>query len=166
MGKEEPRKGSPRGVRRYSTVAWSATVVFHDANVFEPANSYTVCEFLITQYAHRKGNVTTWRDNALSIIRRDDMSVIFSLNVLDGGVQDKSGAYDCAGTGGLGTNQPNCRMTPQQVRDFGQALGPAGCALFAWRHDGTFMGKPENQAAISELAIVLAGLPPLECRRL
>ena len=140
--------------------------VFHDANVFEPASSYTVCEFLITQYAHRKGNVTTWRDNALSIIRRDDMSVIFSLNVLDGGVQDKSGAYDCAGTGGLGTNQPNCRMTPQQVRDFGQALGPAGCALFAWRHDGTFMGKPENQAAISELAIMLAGLEPLECRRL
>jgi hypothetical protein len=31
------------------------------AAVFEPANSYTVCEFLITQYAHRN-NVTTWWD--------------------------------------------------------------------------------------------------------
>jgi hypothetical protein len=50
---------------------------------------------------------------ALSIVQRDGMAVIFSFNILDGGVQDKSGTYDCAGTGGLGTNPPNCRMTPR-----------------------------------------------------
>lgn len=139
--------------------------VFHDPYIFEPDSSYQVCEFLISQYATRKGNVVSWRDAALQLVQRDDMKIIFSLNLLDGGTQDKDGTYDCTGTGGLGTYSPNCRMTPDQVRTYGQALGPHGCGLLSWRYDAAFMGKPENQAALSSIAITLYALPRPPCSR-
>jgi hypothetical protein len=117
------------------------------------------------QYAARKGNVFAWRDAALAMAARDGMRVVFSLNLLDGGVQDKTGAWDCPGTGGVGTHSPNCRVTPAQLKDWGKTLGQAGCAMMSWRYDATFMGKPENQAAISDVAITLSGLPRSSCGR-
>jgi hypothetical protein len=135
----------------------------HDANAFEPTKSYQVCEFFMPQYAARKGNIVAWRDGALAIAARDGMEVVFSLNLLDGGTQDKIGAWDCPGTGGLGTHGQNCRMTPENVREWGGVLGPTACALLSWRYDATFMAKPENQAAFSELAIALSGLPRRPC---
>jgi hypothetical protein len=54
-------------------------------------------------------------------------------------------------------------MTPAQVRDWGTLLGPAGCALLSWRYDSDFMAKPENQAALSEVALALAPLPRRPC---
>jgi hypothetical protein len=88
---------------------------------------------------------------------------VFSLNLLDGGFQDKTGPLDCAGTGGLGTHGVNCRMTPENVVEWGGVLGPSACALLSWRYDATFMAKPENQAAFSELAIALAAIPRRPC---
>ena len=137
--------------------------VGHDHNAFEPAKSYQVCEFYMPQYAARKGNVSAWRDAALAMAARDGMAIVFSMNLLDGGVQDKTGAYDCAGTGGFGTHGLNCRMTPEQVREWGAVLGPAGCAFLSWRYDSQFMAKPENQAAFAEVAITLAGRPRPSC---
>jgi plastocyanin len=138
--------------------------VGHDHNVFETANSYQVCEFIIVQYAARKGSVAAWRDGALSLAARDGLGVIFSLNLLDGGTQDRTGVWDCAGTGGLGTHGVNCQMTPAQARDWGKLLGQASCALLSWRYDGTFMAKPENQAAISDVAITLSPVPQAPCK--
>jgi hypothetical protein len=137
--------------------------VGHDHNAFEPTKSYFVCEFFMTQYAHRKGNINTWRDGGLAMATRDRLEIIYSLNLLDGGVQDKDGTYDCAGTGGLGTHGRNCRMTADQVREWGKLLGQVGCALFAWRYDGTYFAKPENQSAFSEVAISMANLPRRRC---
>jgi hypothetical protein len=139
--------------------------VGHDYNAFEPGNSYQVCDFFMTQYALRKGNVTAWRDAALALAARDGMAVIFATNLLNGGQQDKNGAWDCPGTGGVGTHSPNCRVTPAQLRDWGKLLGPAGCALVSWRYDAAFMAKPENQAAISDVAITLSSLPRTSCGR-
>ena len=138
--------------------------VGHDYLEFEPANSYQVCDFMMSQYAARKGDVMTYRDGALAQVARDHISIIFSMNLLNGGAQDKTGAWDCAGTGGLGDRKPNCQMTPDQVRDWGKVLGRAGCALLSWKYDAAFMGKPENQAAISEVAIALANEPRTSCR--
>jgi len=135
----------------------------HDGNAFEPGNSYQVCEFFMPQYAARKGNVVPWRDANLAIADRDGLEVVFSLNLLDGGFQDKTGPLDCAGTGGLGTHGVNCRMTPENVVEWGGVLGPSACALLSWRYDATFMAKPENQAAFSELAIALAAIPRRPC---
>lgn len=139
--------------------------VFHDPYIFQPDSSYRICDFLIAQYGTRKGDVVQWREAALDLVRRDRMAIMFSLNLLDGGKQDKDGAYDCAGTGGLGTYEPNCRMTPAQVRTYGEALGRAGCALMSWRYDAAFMSKAENKAALSTVATTLFRLARAECRR-
>jgi hypothetical protein len=138
--------------------------VGHDHSAFQPDSSYRVCDFFMDQYAARKGDIRAWRDAGLALAARDGMAVIFSLNLLDGGLQDKTGAWDCPGTGGVGTHSPNCRMTPEQLRDWGKVIGPAGCAMLSWRYDGAFMGKPENQAALSDVAITLSTLPRTPCR--
>ena len=96
---------------------------------------------------------------------RVDQLCAYVKNIFDGGPQDKIGAWDCPGTGGIGTHSPNCRMSPEQVREVGRVLGPAGCALVSWRYESTFMGKPENQAALSDIAIRLSGLPRRTCGR-
>jgi hypothetical protein len=137
--------------------------VGHDHNAFQPANSYAVCEFFMPQYAARKGSVAAWRDAALAMAQRDGLAIVFSMNLLNGGVQDKTGAWDCPGTGGLGDRAPNCRMTPAQVRDFGLTLGTAGCAMLSWKYDSNFAAKPENQEAFSTIAVALAALPRLRC---
>ena len=142
-----------------------AVGVGHDHNAFEPGNSYQVCEFFMPQYAHRKGAVTSWRDAALAMAARDNLAVLFSMNLLNGGVQDKSGAWDCAGTGGLGDRSPNCRMTAEQVREFGLTLGQAGCAMLSWKYDKDFVNKIENLEAFAEVAVSLARAPRTRCTR-
>jgi plastocyanin len=137
--------------------------VGHDHNAFQPGSSYAVCQFFMPQYAARKGSVTAWRDAALAMAQRDGLAVVFSMNLLNGGVQDKTGAWDCPGTGGLGDRAPNCRMTPAQVRAFGLTLGPAGCAMLNWKYDSNFAAKPENQEAFSTIAVALAALPRPRC---
>jgi hypothetical protein len=72
----------------------------------------------------------------------------FSLNILDGGIHNPT-KRTCPTplTGGTGTYSYACRMTADQVRDWGLALGPNGCALLMWRHDATFISKPDNVQA-------------------
>ncbi len=142
-----------------------AVGVGHDHNAFEPGNSYQVCEFFMPQYAHRKGSATSWRDAALAMAARDNLAVLFSMNLLNGGVQDKSGAWDCASTGGLGDRSPNCRMTAEQVREFGLTLGQAGCAMLSWKYDKDFVNKIDNLEAFAEVAVTLARLPRTRCTR-
>jgi hypothetical protein len=142
--------------------------VVHDHEVFQPQQSYHACEFLLDQYAARKGDVTKFRDEALAMARRDQMAIIFSLNVIDGGVQAaRDGNWDCDPTvsSGRGTFAPNCRMTAQQVRDWGIVLGSAGCALTLWRYDPEYMADPANVASFREVAAKLASLPSRSCGR-
>jgi hypothetical protein len=137
--------------------------VFHSPNAFEPLNSYHVCQFLMAQYDMIKGDVTAYRDAAIALTQRDGMGLVLGLNVINGGQQDKDGHWDCAGTGGLGTLSPNCAMTADQIRNFGKVLGPAACALVVWTYKPWYMNKPDNQAALAELAYTLSALPPTRC---
>ena len=82
--------------------------VVHDHDIFQPNQSYHVCEFLLDQYAARKGDVTKFRDAGLALGRRDNMAIVFSLNIIDGGIQAKrDGAWDCSPTltGGRGSRR-------------------------------------------------------------
>jgi hypothetical protein len=139
--------------------------VAHRHSAFEPTKSYQVCDFVISQYSARLGSVAAFRDEGLALAKRDGHAIMFSMNVLNGGTQDRDGTWDCAGTGGLGQDPPTCRMSAQQVRSFGLVLGPAGCGLNMWRYDATFVANPENQAAARDIANVLATLPAKACRR-
>jgi hypothetical protein len=145
-----------------------AVGVAHNHDTFESDKSYRVCEFLIDQYAHRKGDISTWRDEALALGRRDGHAIVFSLNTLSGGIQAaRDGLWYCSPetTGGRGTFDPNCKMTPQQIREFSRVLGPAGCALLMWRYDDAMMANLDYQSAFRDVAALLAGVPGKACRR-
>ncbi|MGH7509212.1 MAG: hypothetical protein ACREMZ_07050 [Gemmatimonadales bacterium] len=142
--------------------------VSHQHDAFEPDKSYQVCDFVISQYAARKGDVNAFREGGLALARRDGHAIAFSINILNGGVQASGdGRWKClpGTTQGRGTYDPNCRMSAQQVRDWGLALGPAGCAMLMWRYDATFMSDPANQQAFKDVAAALAQAPGRSCRR-
>ena len=142
------------------------TGVTHAWQQFEPTKSYRVCDFLNTQYSTRFGDVTTWRDGALAMGKRDGHAIMFSLNVLNGGTQDRDGTWDCKDQGGrLGMRSPNCEMTAQQVLDYGLALGPTGCALTMWRYDTDFMSNSANRQSFKDIGAKLATLSGKACRR-
>ena len=144
----------------------------------EPAGSYKVCDFIITQYRTAKGSLTKYRDEALGLCRRDRHACAFAINVMDGGIQAsrrradgtrkqdyEPGDCPLATTGGPGTYFPNCRMTAEQVRESGRVLGPGGCFLTGFRYDSAFMASPENQAAIRDVIATLATTPGSHCVR-
>jgi hypothetical protein len=142
--------------------------VVHNHLVFEPERGYSSCDFIVSQYAYRKtkGDVKAFRDGGLAFAARNHMAIIFSLNVLDGGIPRKaSGTCGIPVTGGPGTYGRNCRMTPEQIRDFGLILGPAGCALNMWRYDREFFNNSANKASFAEVADSLAKVPSKVCRR-
>jgi hypothetical protein len=142
--------------------------VFHDYKAFENDKSYKVCDFIVSQYRTFKGDVIDYRDGALALGRRDGHAILFSLNILDGGQRAANdGLWNCplSTTGGRGTYAPNCRMTPQQVRDFGGILGSAASALIMWRYDTEVMADPAYQSAFQDVAARLAALPAKSMRR-
>jgi hypothetical protein len=56
-------------------------------------------------------------------------------------------------------------MTASQVRQFGLALGPYGCAMFMWKYEATFWSKSANIQAFRDIAAKLATSPGRSCRR-
>jgi hypothetical protein len=137
--------------------------VVHDYRVFEPETNYAVCDFVVSQYREAKGSVTAFRDGGLAFARRSGVAIAFSLNILDGGT--RMSGCPVPATGGRGTMGGNCRMTPEQVREYALALGPAGCALTLWRFDPDYMANPENQRVFTEIQTHLATFPARSCRR-
>ncbi len=79
--------------------------------------------------------------------------------------RDKDGAYDCAGTGGMGSYGRNCSMTAAQIQEFGTTLGSAGCALLMWKYSPTYAAQAAIQEAFGVVAGRLATLPTRGCRR-
>jgi hypothetical protein len=147
--------------------------VFQDYRL-APDDSYMVCDFVTSQYRMAKGSVTAYRAGALELCRRDHHACSFGINVLDGGIpvrrQPGQNDYlpgDCplTTTGGRGTYFPNCRMTPEQVREAGRVLGSVGCFLTGFRYDADFVSKPENQAAFRDVIATLATMQTRGCIR-
>jgi len=128
---------------------------------------YKVVDWVSSQYqwSFNQGGITAWRDAVLSWARAEGVTPAFSLNILDGGINDRVGAWDCVGTGGKGTIAYRCRMTADQVRSWGQAVGPAGCTMQMWRYDDAFMSKSANQSAFRDVASLLNSKPRRSCKR-
>jgi hypothetical protein len=137
---------------------------------WRPTERYTKVDYAVYQYVYwiTKGNIATWRDGALAQAKLDGVTPAFSLNILNGGVQDKGdGYYDCigAGMGGKGTRYPLCSMTPDQVRTWGKTLAPLGCAMLLWRFDKAYVTKSTNLSALTEVATLAASKPRRSCKR-
>jgi hypothetical protein len=128
---------------------------------------YKVLDWVIVQYVYHynQGKVTDWRDQVLNFARANGVTPMFSLNILNGGVMDMSGAWDCPNTGGKGTRTSYCRMTAEQVRTYGRTIGPFGCALLMWQFDDAFMSKAANRSAFADVATLLNSKPRRSCRR-
>lgn len=133
---------------------------------WRPTERFTQLDYLTTQYSWVlfKGDVVRWRDSVQSLARRDGLGVAFSLNLLDGGVQDTDGTIDCPWSA-PGTFGTNCWMTPDQVRSWAELVGPSGCYLLLWRFDAAFMGRAVNQQALRDVAGTLATVARRRCAR-
>jgi hypothetical protein len=140
---------------------------FHQHNTFEPTKSYRVCDFIVDSYNHKRGDVYTFRDDGLALARRDGHAIMFSMNILNGGVQDKDGVWDCTGPGqgGKGNHEPNCRMTADSMRAWGNILGKADCGLYMWTYNAEFVNAPQNMEAFRDVAATLAAQPYKSCSR-
>jgi hypothetical protein len=128
---------------------------------------YKVLDWVSVQYVwnYNQGDVTAWREQVLNFARNNGVTPMFALNILNGGVRDTNGAWDCPNTGGRGTRTSYCRMTSDQVRTFGRTIGPFGCAMLMWRYDDAFMAKAANQSAFRDVASLLSSKPLRSCRR-
>jgi hypothetical protein len=130
---------------------------------------YTRVDYVVYQYAHwvTNGDVVGWRDAVLAQAKLDGVMPGLSLNILNGGVQDRDGTYDCTGPGqgGLGTRYPNCWMTPDQVRSWGEALTPYACVMLMWQYDAAYMSDPANLEAFKDIAALAASKPRPSCKR-
>ena len=130
---------------------------------------YQVVDYVLYQYNYyiTSGDIEAWRAAVLKQAKHDGVMPMLSINVLDGGVQDRDGDYSCtsAGQAGKGTYAPNCRMTPTQVRDFGRALVTDLCFLMMWEYDEAYMSEAANQDAFRELASLVASQPGRSCAR-
>jgi hypothetical protein len=131
---------------------------------------YTRVDYAVYQYAHwvTQGDIIAWRDAVLAQAGLDGVRPGLSLNILNGGAQDRDdGTYDCTGPdqGGLGTRYPNCWMTPDQVRNWGEALTPYGCVMLMWQYDAAYMSNSANQDAFKDIAALAASKPRPSCKR-
>jgi hypothetical protein len=130
--------------------------------VWEPTKPLKVCDFLTYQYSHRFGNLTTWRDAVLAQAAQSGYKVRFSLNVINGGTQDRDGTWDCASEGGRrGSRAPNCRMTPAQLLTVVKALAPhSHGGLMTWKYDGPdWATNAAYQTAIRDALAFVKTLP-------
>lgn len=110
------------------------------------------------------GDVNGWLGQVLAQNALDGTTAVFSLNHLDGGVQDKTGAWDCPWTA-KGTYAPNCVMSPQQVREYGSALIPFAAYFGSWRYDWAWFRSSANIDAYRSLAPLAASQPLRTLRR-
>ena len=128
---------------------------------------YKVLDWVGVQYVYNynNGNVTGWRDEVLNFAKANGVTPVFSLNILNGGKRDQTGAWDCPNSGGKGTRSTYCRMTADQVSTYGKAAGPYGCVMLMWRFDDAFMAKSANVTAFKSVASLLSSKPRRSCRR-
>jgi hypothetical protein len=135
--------------------------------LFDGNNHYHVCDFIIDVYNNRFGALQPWADAGKAMAATDHYAILFGLNVLDGGVQDKDGTYSCDGPGqaGKGTFGLNCRMTASDLKTWGQTLGPQGCGLIMWRYDQPYFDVPANKTSLTAIRNTMNSAPHRECKR-
>ena len=145
--------------------------VFHGptGHTWRSGERYRKLDYAVYQYAHwvTNGDIVAWKGAVLAQAKLDGVTPGMSINILNGGAQDRDGTYDCSGPdqGGLGTREPNCWMTPDQVRSWGAELLPNGCVLLMWQYDATYMSVSANLDAFTEVAALAASKPRPSCKR-
>ena len=140
--------------------------VVHQHQLFEPSQSYRVCDFLVDQYQYSYGPVTAWRDAALAMAHRDGIRILFGANELNGGPKDRDGTWDCKEEGGYkAQSSPNCQIPPDSLERWYPILARAGCGFRVWRWDPVRTNDPAYRAARRAVRDSLAGWNAPTCAR-
>jgi hypothetical protein len=131
------------------------------------SEQYHVVDYVLYQFAHyvTKGDVVAWRDAVLAQAKSQGAAAALSLNILNGGPQDRDGTWDCQGEPGRGKRSPNCQISPTDLVNWAKQLAPYGCFLTLWRYDPTYMSDPVNVDAFKDIAAYTASLPRRSCKR-
>jgi hypothetical protein len=127
---------------------------------------YHLLDYVIYQYAWwvTTGNVQQWREIVEGLAEQDGVALGFSLNIVNGGVQDRQD-WECRGTGGRGSRYPNCQVTSEQLRDWIGTLGTDACVVLLWRYHDDFLSRQANQEVLRDLAGNFGRAPKKSCRR-
>jgi hypothetical protein len=116
-------------------------------------------------------SISAWRDKVLARASTDGVQIVWGLNPLGGGYRDNDndGKWECplTTTQGQGSYYPLCRMTANQLRDWGRTLiaATSGCLMLLWQYDKTYMSRTDNQQAFRDLAYTLGSKAKKSCRR-
>lgn len=139
----------------------TATVVQLD---WYPSSRYSTLDYLIRQFSydlfpHQGPNEpNAYRDQVFTQAEAQNVGVLLSMNILDGG--SRVDGCPVPETGGVGTYGPNCRMTAAQVENAADALTTRGaCGLLMWQSDAAYFGDPAHVAAFTRAAALLATRP-------
>ena len=111
------------------------------------------------QYSANRGDVTAFRDTEVAAAAKTGLSLLFSLNVSDGG-EVVPGCY-------AGTRKFWCAMTAAELARFGSVLAsaPTACGLTLWQYDREYLARSDVQASVQELARIVGAHAPVPCRR-
>ena len=127
---------------------------------------YRVLDWVACQYVwnYNQGDVTAYREAVLDSPGPNGVTPMFGLNILNGGVRTRP-APGIAPHGRQGNQDVLLPYDADQVRTYGQAMGPSGCALLMWRYDDAFMANAANKSAFKDVASLAqleasAQLPP------
>jgi hypothetical protein len=118
---------------------------------WEKTKVYQSVDMLVSQYGfHQDQIVQRYRDSAVASAKRQNVGLMFSMNILAGG-----------GTT-LGTP-----MTATQVQNFGNVLvaEPFACGLTMWTWDSAFMANSANNSAFNSIASAAAARPAKACTK-
>lgn len=130
---------------------------------------YKVCDFQSSQWRYSKGTMVGYRDAALKMFKTTGVIPSFGINLLDGGKPasgGQSGPWDCPvpETGGRGETPPNCRMTPDQIRQ-SIILAKVSCMFTGFKYAEDMWTDTLYRKAFKELNDSLAKYPRISCKR-
>jgi hypothetical protein len=118
---------------------------------WEKTKVYQSVDMLMSQYGfHQDTIVQRYRDSAVASAKRQNVGLMFSMNILDGGGKT------------FGTP-----MSAAQVQNFGNVLvaEPFACGLTMWTWDSAFMANPANNNAFNSIASAAAARPIKACSK-
>lgn len=120
--------------------------------------SWQYLDGAIMQYANYLGDITAWRDGILNAAQTTKLSLVLSLNVLDGG----NGS-----SGWQGGKSTKWNMSPTELRTYGQVLAaaPGICGLVSWKTDPTYQARTGVTEALKYIAGLAAQHPATSCNR-
>ena len=147
--------GVPVGLSDVSYKIWAITSY----------GGFKVCDFGIPQFSYRNGDATKWADSLLQTASKYGYMQMFSFNPINGGTQDRTGAWDCPQSF-KGQRQPNCMMTPAQIVDVVKKLGDRGCGVqLFWRWDDIRFDAAGYSSAFSSAAQTQNSRQAKPCKR-